>query len=212
MCHPLRPVEGQPYQPTQRAAASPHLSHRGQTIHEWTWVFLNENGMCCYEATFRCAHLCKVVHTHQGGQACAGAARAQAARPAGPGTLCGQPADDPRRAVPRLCVLRVLKFKPSFTQLGASWHATLRVNGLCVAVFTGRGPHAQLCRAPAGGVALPVCAEVAGFLGVPRTRDGPKTCASCPGPEARGCVGVAGGRLVTSSGCRRAQRPLHTWE
>lgn len=54
-----------------------------------------------------------------------------------PGTLCGQPADDPRQAVPRLCLLRVFQLKLNFTQLGTSWHATLRVNGLCVAASQG---------------------------------------------------------------------------
>lgn len=91
-----------------------------------------------HSAVFACARWCTIsVSDRQAWQVCAGVARAQAAGPTMPGTLCGQPADGPRPPVLRLCMLHV--FKLNFTQLGSSWHATLRLNGLCVAVFTEMG-------------------------------------------------------------------------
>lgn len=99
-----------------------------------------------------------------------------------PGTLCGQPADGPRPPALRLCMLRV--FKLNFTQLGSSWHATLGLNGLCVAVFTGMGAKPLSSAGRLLGVWLSPCAEVAGFLRVPRTRGRSRDVCFMPG--ARG--------------------------
>lgn len=165
-----------------------------------------------HSAVFACARWCTIsVSDRQGWQVCAGVARAQAAGPTMPGTLCGQPADGPRPPALRLCMLHV--FKLNFTQLGSSWHATLGLNGLCVAVFTGMGAKPLRSAGRLLGVWLSLCVQRwRGSLGFPGQGDGPETCASCPGPEAQGCMGVAGGRQVTSSGCPRAKCPLHTRE
>lgn len=110
------------------------------------------------------------------------------------GTLCGQPADGPRRARPsaRDACFQV---KSGFTHVGVSRHAILSARGLQAhnlyrVKARPRGPAGRMLR----GRGTPGCArDAVDFLRLPTAgvRQSPETCASVQGP---GLGGAAGGR------------------